>query len=144
MFDITQVKSGLNNKDLKEDITYVDELLSEVIYIEEINEEVLEEIPSYLDEIDRLKSISHEHENMAILNKITNEMVDSWDAKSMQITKVSQLQNDSDFISKKYIDDEIKKHTTADVILVSPNGTKFSLTVEEDGALNATRLITEA
>lgn len=140
MFDITQVRSGLNNRDLNEDITYIDDLLSEVVYTEEIIDEHVVDIPSYLDEIDRLKGISHEHVSLAILNKITNEMVDSWEATANAPTKISQLENDSDFVTKEYIDEEIAKKAI-DIILVSPNGAKFLLNIEENGALNTTKIL---
>lgn len=140
LFDITQVRSGLNNKDLKEDIVYIDELLDEAIYMEDVEGEHIEEIPDYLDEIDRLEGISHKHENMAVLNKVTNEMVDSWEATANAPTKISELENDSDFVTKQYIDEELTKKPT-EIILVSPNGTKFSLNIDEYGALNTTEVI---
>lgn len=144
LFDVTQIKSCLNNRNLKEDVEQADELLNEAIYVSEVaDEEGVEEVPNYLDEIERLKNIGHEHKNMAILNKITNEMVDSWNAKSIQITNVSQLENDSNYVSKEYLDEKIGKHAARNIILVSPNGSNFLLSVNKDGVLSTVKLEVE-
>lgn len=137
MFDITQVRSALKKKSLKEDIEYIDNTLNEVIYTEDFNDNNIDiNIPSYKEEIDSLKKISHTHENMPVLKRITNSMIDSWN--SISPTKLSQLINDSDFVNKEYVENRISELTgnsLKDIVLTSDNGNQFILTTDSDGKL---------
>ena len=137
MFDITQVRSGLSNKNLKEDVQYIDNVLSDVIFAEEFNGDSISiDIPSYKEEIDILKQTSHVHENSAVLKKITNSMVDSWNAISP--TKLSQLVNDKNFITEEYVNDKISYITgcySNGIVLTSPNGSNFTLNCTRDGEI---------
>ena len=134
MFDITQIKSALKNKSLDDDMKYINEVLSDVIYAEEFNDDIVDiDIPNYRDEIDSLKKDYHVHKNMSVLNKITNEMVDSWNSASP--SKLSQLINDSGFVTKENVEDIINE-LTGDilnrVILTSESGKSFILTTDSN------------
>ena len=137
MFDITQVRSGLSNKNLKEDVQYIDNVLTDVIFAEEFNGDSISiDVPSYKEEIDILKQTSHVHENSAVLKKITNSMIDLWN--SISPTKLSQLNNDKNFITEEYVDDKISYiigHYSNGVILTSPNGSNFILNLTKDGEI---------
>lgn len=140
MFDITQIRSALNNKNLKEDVEYIDNLLEDAIYAEEFNENVIDiNIPNYKEEIELLKKSSHTHENLSILKRITNSMINNWNSKSP--TKMSHLINDMNLVDEEYINNriaEITGHDYEEIILTSNDGSNFILSCDREGNLITT------
>lgn len=137
MFDITQIRSGLNKKNLKEDIQYIDEVLNDVVYIDSSdNTNIDVEVLDYMKIVELLKKNSHLHKNFTVLQKITNTMVDSWNSTSP--TKLSQLINDSNFVTEGYVNSKISEiigEYKNDIYLTSNSGSNFILNCDSEGVL---------
>lgn len=132
MFDITQVKSGLEKKNLKEDVQYIGDLLQKTIYIDKTDNETTNiEVPDYAKQINNLLELTHVHSNASVLDRITADMINSLD----KATSTFELENYEDFATKEYVNNEISKVISTDIILTSPDGTEFLLTINKDGTL---------
>lgn len=90
----------------------------------------------------------HSHSNVAILNAITQTLIDKWNgaesnakqyADSIKPTKTSHLTNDSDFATNASVDEKIDNYKVKPATATTLGGIKIgaNLSVSEDGTLSA-------
>lgn len=123
MIDLIQVKSDLNFKNFKDDVTYFDDLTrSSIIYYEVDGKKQTLNLRAAIDDVENKK---HKHLNIHTIKKITPGIITKWNS-------ISALS------SKEYVDDkvsEFKNSRSRDVILTTNDGRRFKLNIDNDGNL---------
>ena len=144
MFDLIQIKGLLKNKNLKEDIKYIDGLTQLRVYEDNRNREY-----DLDEELNILKLLDHSHDDIELLSSITDSDIEKWNSKCAKSKiNTSDYTNDVPYADIGYLNSILESSISEidnlqsiyyeyeELIIDSLSGDKIVITVDDDGVIN--------